>query len=74
MVPKLVTRQVAADYMKIHWCKLEYLRKKGLIPETVKVGRNFVFPLEKLDEIRARLEAAGHLKPAGVGHAVASVG
>ena len=62
-------RQTAADRMGIHFAKLERLRHKGLIPEAVQFGRYFLFPADQLDEIRARLEADGHLKPREVSNA-----
>lgn len=64
MVAKLLLRQDAANALGIHFAKLEKLRQRGLVPEAIQVGRYHVFPADQLDAIRARLEAAGHIKPA----------
>lgn len=62
-MPQLVQRQEAADRMGIHWCRLDRLRKRGLIPEAMKVGIFFVFPADQLEAIKARLVASGHITP-----------
>jgi hypothetical protein len=55
-------RQEAANRLGIHFAKLETLRKRGLVPEAVPVGRYFAFPADQIDAIRERLEAQGHIK------------
>jgi hypothetical protein len=60
---QMVMRQGAADRIGIHFAKLERLRKAGLVPEAIRVGHYYVFPADKLDEIKARLVASGHIKP-----------
>lgn len=62
-MPQFLQRQEAADRMGIHWCRLDRLRKRGLIPEALKVGIFFVFPADQLDAIKARLVEQGHIKP-----------
>ncbi len=61
-MPELLTRQVAANRLGLHFAKLERLRLKGLIPEAFLVGRYYVFPADKLDAIKQRLVEQGHIK------------
>ena len=67
----LLLRQDAADALGLHFAKLERLRQMGHIPEAVRVGRYFLFPADKLPEIKARLVRDGHIRPRreGVGDA-----
>jgi hypothetical protein len=60
-MPTMLLRQQAADYLKIHFAKLERLRRAGLIPEAVRAGHLYVFPADKLDTIKARLIEQGHI-------------
>ena len=62
MNSKLLFRQDAADELGLHFAKLERLRLKGLIPEAVQVGRFFLFPADKIEIIRQRLTAQGHIR------------
>jgi hypothetical protein len=59
---QLLMRQEAADRLGVHFAKLERLRRAGLLPEAVRVGRLYVFPISKIDAIRERLIAQGHLQ------------
>lgn len=61
-MPQMLLRQEAANRLGIHFAKLERLRKLGLIPEAIQAGHLHVFPADKLDEIKARLIAEGHIK------------
>ena len=57
----LLLRQDAADQLGLHFAKLERLRVAGLVPEAVLIGRYHAFPADKIEEIRMRLIASGHL-------------
>jgi hypothetical protein len=61
-IPLLIQRQEAADRLGLHFWKLEDLRKRGLIPEAIKVGRYYVFPADQIDAIRQRLIERGFIK------------
>lgn len=62
VIPELLMRQDAADRMGVHFAKLEAMRRKNLIPEAVKIGRVHVYPADKIDAIRERLVAQGHIR------------
>ena len=68
MAAKYLLRQDAANQLGIHFAKLEDLRKRGLIPEAVQIGRYHVFPTDQINAIRERLEQQGHIKR-GLAHA-----
>ena len=60
---RLLLRQATADQLGIHFSRLERLRLAGLIPEAVRVGHYYCFPADRIDAIRKRLTASGHLRP-----------
>lgn len=64
---ELLMCQDAADRLGVRHWKMAKLRKAGLLPEAVRVGRFYTIPADQIEAIKRRLIEGGHIKPrAGV--------